>query len=107
MNLIWKIWWLLWSLFEKNVLLLADVFCFQKFTSESLTFYKLDPSHYFSFPELSWNAMSKTTGVKLKLISNIEKYLFIKQGLQGGICDLVKQITNTWKIMIPAKNVNS
>ena len=31
---------------KKDVLLLADVF--KKFTSESLKFYKLDPSHYFS-----------------------------------------------------------
>ena len=34
---------------KKDVLFLADVF--EKFTSESLNFYKLDPSHYFSSPE--------------------------------------------------------
>ena len=66
------------------------MFFFQKFTSESLTFCKLDPSHYLSFPRLSWNAMLKTTGVKLKLISNIEKYLFIKQGLREGISYICK-----------------
>ena len=47
-------------------MLLADVF--EKFTSESLKFYKLDPSHYFSSPGLSWDAMLKMTGIKLKLI---------------------------------------
>ena len=34
--------------------------------------------------------MLKTTGVKLKLISNIEKYLFIKQGLREGISYICK-----------------
>ena len=33
---------------KKDVLLLADLF--EKFNSESLKFYKLDPSHYFSSP---------------------------------------------------------
>ena len=47
-------------------MLLADVF--EKFTSESLKFYKLDPSHYFSSPGLSWDAMLKMTGIKLKVI---------------------------------------
>ena len=35
---------------KKNFLLLTDVF--EKFTSEPLKFYKLDPSHYFSSPGL-------------------------------------------------------
>ena len=40
---------------------------------------------YFSSPGLSWDAMLKTTGVKLELISDIEEYLFIEQGLTGGV----------------------
>ena len=42
---------------KKDVLLLADFF--QKFASESLKFYKLDPSYYFSSPWLRWDAMLK------------------------------------------------
>ena len=49
---------------KKAVLLLADVF--EKFIDTCLKFYKLDPCHYFSSPELSWDAMLKMTGVKLK-----------------------------------------
>ena len=49
---------------KKDVLLLADGF--EKFTSTFLKFYKLDPCHYFSSPGLSWNAMLKMNGIKLK-----------------------------------------
>ena len=79
------------------MLLLADVF--ERFTSESLKLYKLDPSHYISFPGLSWDAMLKMAGIKLELISDIDKHLFIAKRLRGGISYICKrfsdQITNT------------
>ena len=85
---------------KKDVLLLADVF--QKFIDTCLIFYKLDPCHYFSSSGLSWDAMLKTTGVELKKLSDIDRYLFIEKGLRGVISyvkkiikDTVKQITNT------------
>ena len=46
---------------KKDVLLLAHVF--QKYI-DVLTLYKLD--HYFSSPGISWDAMLKMTGVKVK-----------------------------------------
>ena len=49
---------------KKDVLLLADVF--EKFIDTCLKFCKLDPSRYFSSPGLSWDAMLKMTGVRLK-----------------------------------------
>ena len=45
------------SFFEKDVLLLADVF--KKFIDTCLKFYRLDPCHYFSSPGLIWDAMLK------------------------------------------------
>ena len=83
---------------EKGMLLLGDLF--GNFTSESLKFYKLDPSHYFSSPGLSWDAMLKMTGRKSELISDIDKHLFIEKGLVEGISYIGKrfflnQITNT------------
>ena len=45
---------------KKDVLLLADD------VDTCLKFYKLDSCHYFSSPGLSWNAMFKMTGLKLK-----------------------------------------
>ena len=49
---------------KKYVLLLADVF--EKFIDPCLHFYVLNPCHYFSSPGLSWNAIFKMTGAKLK-----------------------------------------
>ena len=50
-----------------------------------MKFFGLDPCHYFSSPVLSWDMMLKMTGIELKNISDIDKYLFIKKGLRGGI----------------------
>ena len=39
---------------------------FEKFTFTFLKHYGLDPCHYFSAPDLSWDAMLKMTGVTLE-----------------------------------------
>ena len=46
-------------IFKKVVLLLADVF--EKFIHTCLKFHGLNLGHYFSSPELSWDAMLKMT----------------------------------------------
>ena len=76
---------------KKDVLLLADVF--EKFIDTCLKFYGLDPCHYFSSPGLSWDAMLKMIGVKLKQISDIGMYLFIEKGLRGRISYVCKRDT--------------
>ena len=65
------------------MLSLVDVF--EKLISDSLKLYQLDLSYYFSFPGLSWDAMLKMTGIKLELVLDIEKHLFIEKGLRGEI----------------------
>ena len=64
---------------------------FKKFIDSCLTFYGLDPCHYFSSPGLSWDVMLKMTGVKLEKISDID--LFIKKELKGGISYISKRYT--------------
>ena len=64
---------------------------FEKFIDTSLEFYRLHPCHYFSSPELSWDAMLKMTGVKLEKISNIEKYLLFEEVLKGGVSYITKR----------------
>ena len=46
--------------------------------------YKLDPAHYISATDLSWDAMLKRTGVKLDLLSDVNMYQFIEKGMRGG-----------------------
>ena len=68
---------------ETDVLLLADVF--EKFRTTSMKNYKLDPAYFYSAAGLSWQAMVKMTKVKLQLLTDIDKHLFIEKGLRGGI----------------------
>ena len=74
---------------NKDMFFLTDVF--EKFISTCLGYYGLDPRHYFNSPELSWNAMLKMTGIKLKLISDIDMHLFIEKGMRGGISYIAKK----------------
>ena len=62
---------------KTDVLLLADIF--ENFLSTYLDYYELDPCHYFSSPELSWDAM-----LKLGLISSINMHLFIEKRNERG-----------------------
>ena len=73
------------------MLLLADVF--EKFIRGSLKFYKIDSSHYFSSPGSSWDVMLKMAGIKLELISDIDKHLFIEKGLGRGISYICKRFS--------------
>ena len=66
-----------------DVLLLCDVF--EKFIDVCLEYYGLDPCHYFSSLGLAWDAMLKMSGVRLKLIDDVDMHLFIERGMRGGI----------------------
>ena len=68
---------------KSDVLLLADVF--ENFRKTCLEHYKLDPCHYFTSPGLSWDAMSRMTGVTLELMTDIDIFQFIEKGMCGGI----------------------
>ena len=64
---------------------------FEKFIKTCLEYYCLDPSHYFSSPGLSWDAMLKMTGIKLEKINDINVHSFIKKGMRGGISYIPKR----------------
>ena len=56
-----------------------------------MTFYGLDPCHYFSSPGLSWDAILKMTEIEFEKISDIDKYLLIEKGRKGGISYIAKR----------------
>ena len=72
-----------------DVLLLCDVF--EKFIDICLEYYGLDPCHYFSSPNLAWDAMLKMSSVRLKLTDDIDMHLFIERGMRGGISFIAKR----------------
>ena len=49
---------------KADVLLFADVF--EMFINTCLEYYGLDPCHYCSSPRLSWDAILKMTGIKIR-----------------------------------------
>ena len=84
------------SLFEKDVLLLTDVS--EKFIDTCLKFYGIDPCHYFSSPGLSWDAILKMTGMRLKKLWTLTCTYSLKQYQEEEFLlllrDMLKQITN-------------
>ena len=74
---------------KTDVLLLCDVF--EKFIV-CLKDYGLDPSHYFSSPGPSWDAMLKMTGIQLEKVNNIDVHLFLEKGMRGGVSYISQKI---------------
>ena len=68
---------------KSDVILLADVF--KNFRKICMQYYEQDPCHYFTSPELSWDAMLKMTDIKLELIIHIDMFQFIGKGMRGGL----------------------
>ena len=79
-----------------DVLLLADVF--ENFRKEAMTYYKLDPAHYYTLPGYAWDAMLLMTDIKLDLLSDMDMYLMVEKGNRGGMTqvslNMLKQIIN-------------
>ena len=67
----------------QDVLLLNDVL--EAFREVCLKAYGLDPFHYHTSPALSWDAGLKFTAVSLDLITDPDIFLFIENGIRGGI----------------------
>ena len=60
-----------------DALLLTDIF--EEFIGTCLKFYRLDYCHYFSSPGLSWDAMLKMTGMRLKKLWTLTCTYSLKQ----------------------------
>ena len=69
-----------------DVLILADVF--ERFRDLCLdpAYLALDPAHYVSAPQLSWDGMLKHTRIVLELIHDHEMFRTIDEGMRGGVC---------------------
>ena len=69
-----------------DVLILANAF--ERFRSVSMEKgrFEVDPAHYVSAPQMSWDAMLKKTGATLVLITDPAMYQMIESGMRGGVC---------------------
>ena len=66
-----------------DVFILADVF--ETFRNVCLKVYNLDPAHFFSAPNLSWDAMLITIRAEIGLLTDIEMLLFCERAIRGGV----------------------
>ena len=80
-----------------DVLLLADVF--ENFRSVCLKAYNLDPCHFYTSP--AWQACLKMTGVELDFLTNPDMYLFIEEGLHGGISMISNRFSKANNPFVP------
>ena len=70
--------------------MLCDVF--EKFIKTCLEYYYLDPSHCFSSPGLSWDAILKMKKIRLQKIDDIDMHLVIEKGMRDGISYISKNM---------------
>ena len=66
-----------------DTVLLAD--CFQEFRKIILKEYGSEPCHFYSIPMLAWSACLKISDVKLDLITDVDMYNFLQDGIRGGM----------------------
>lgn len=74
---------------KTDVLLLTDIF--ENFRKICKNIYKLDPCQYYTSPGLSWDAMLRSTKIELKLLTDINMYNFIQDGIRGGLVQCSKR----------------
>ena len=79
--------------------LLADcqLLCnvFENFRSNCLQQYSIDPCYYISAPHFTFNAFLRHGSLILKLLSDINQYLFIIKGIRGGMSMVSKRYALT------------
>ena len=69
---------------QSDLLLLAEKF--ENVRNKCIEIYELDPAHFLSAPGLAWQACLKNTGVRLKLLTDIDMLLMVDKRIRGGIC---------------------
>ena len=62
---------------------------FENFRNKCIEIYELDPAHFLSSPGLAWQACLKNTGVRLKLLPNIDMLLMVEKEIRGRICHAI------------------
>ena len=76
-----------YSYVQSETLLTADVF--ENFRDKCIEIYELDPDHFLSAPDLSWQVCLKKSAVKLELITDVDMLLMFERGNRGGVCQAV------------------
>ena len=87
-----------------DVLLLADVF--ENFRYACLNAYNVNPCYFYASPGLALQACLKMSGVEIELLTDPVVYLFIEEGLRGGISVISKRYSKANNPYIPNYNAD-
>ena len=68
-------------------MLLADVF--ENFRKMCIKVYELDPPYFLMTPGLAWEACLKKTEIELELITDLDMFLMVEEGIKSGMCHAV------------------
>ena len=74
---------------KSDVLILAHVF--ENFGKFCLKEYSLDPAHFLAESQLSYTALLNFTEVRLELLSGLDMYTFLEEGIRGGYCRVIQR----------------
>lgn len=83
-----------------DTVMLAEVF--SSFRRTSLKYYKLDPVHFVTCAELSWNAGLKYSKIELELLGNVTDYIWFESQMRGGICFLGTRYAKANNHLLPS-----
>ncbi|GFQ91679.1 c2H2-type domain-containing protein [Trichonephila clavata] len=67
-----------------DVIMLAEIFL--SFRRTSMQSYHLDPVHFITSAQLTWNAGLKISKVELQLLGDVNEYLWFEKSMRGGVC---------------------
>lgn len=69
-----------------DVLLLADVF--ENFRTNCILDYELDPAHYLSSAQFTFDAFLRHSLCKLDSFQDVDHYLYVQSGIRGGVSQI-------------------
>ena len=77
------------SFYQKvDIVGLADVF--EKFRTDYLSSYGLDPVFFYSLPGFAWAAMLKRSQVNLEQMTDYDMFCFYEQSIRGGLTQVTQ-----------------
>lgn len=82
-----------------DTIMLAENFLV--FRRTSLKYYSLDPVHYITSAQLTWDAGLKYSKVELKLLNSVDDYIWFESQMRGGISFLGRRYVNANNPFIP------
>ncbi|GFR18839.1 uncharacterized protein TNCT_571241 [Trichonephila clavata] len=66
-----------------------------------MAYYNLDPCHFITAADLTWNAGLNFTKVELEIFTDANMYLWIENNIRGGICYIGKRYSCSNNPFVP------